>query len=269
MIEKNMEKSGRKEMTKRGQITIFIILALLIVAGILVYFLWVKPTYVASGGSLNIENCMSAAVKDALPTLEKQAGYNQPPAFSYMYMSQKIPYLCYTNLYLQPCINQKPFLKQHFEEEITIAVKDKIYQCYEDSLNDLRSKGYEVIGDSKELNISIEPNQIIVQLKAPVTLSRESSSRFTQFKSSVVSPLYDDLMIATSIVQFESKYGDSDVNTIMFMYPNLVINKLRQSDGTTIYIIQDKTDNNKLQFATRSYAWPAGYGSDTGLLRKQ
>lgn len=264
-----MRRSGRKEMNTRGQITIFIIIALLIVTGILIYFLWVKPTYIAPGGSLNIENCMSEVIKESLPLLEKQAGFVTPPAFSYMYQGDKIPYLCYTNLYLQPCVNQKPFLKQHFEEQLQITVREKIYQCYEDSLNNLRSSGYEVLGSSKELNISIAPNQIIVMLNAPVTLSRESSSRFTQFKSVTVSPLYDNLMIATSLVQFESKYGDSDVSTIMFMYPDLIINKLRQSDGTTVYIIEDKTDKSKLQFATRSYAWPAGYGIDTGLLRKQ
>jgi hypothetical protein len=258
-----------KGVNRRGQITIFIIIALLIVVGVVIYFIVLRPQTISAGGSLNIERCMKDAVQATLPALEKQAGFIQPPSFSYMYMGEKIPYLCYTNLYLQPCINQKPFLKQHFQEQLEIAVRDKIYQCYDNSLNNLRNQGYEVTGSSKELNISIEPGQIVVQLNAPVTLNKESSSRFTKFKSEIVSPLYDNLMIATSIVQFESKYGDSDVSTIMFMYPNIIVNKLRQSDGTTLYTIQDKTEENKLQFATRSYAWPAGYGIDSGLLRKQ
>ena len=76
------------------------------------------------------------------------------------------------------------------------------------------------------------------------------------------------LMIATSIVQFETKYGDSDTSALMGFYPDYSIDKIKRSDGTTIYIIEDKQTKLKFQFATRSYAWPAGYGLDSGLIAK-
>ena len=68
------------------------------------------------------------------------------------------------------------------------------------------------------------------------------------------------LMIATSILQFETSYGDSDISTLMLYYPDMAIEKVKRSDGTTIYIIEDKQSKLKFQFASRSYAWPPGYG---------
>jgi len=46
----------------------------------------------------------------------------------------------------------------------------------------------------------------------------------------------------------------------MFLYPNLKVQKLKQGDGTKVYIIEDRNTKEKLQFATRSLVWPPGWG---------
>ena len=52
MIKKTMQQN------KRGQVTIFIILAILIVGGILTYIFYVQPTYLnPNAANLKIENC--------------------------------------------------------------------------------------------------------------------------------------------------------------------------------------------------------------------
>ena len=68
-------------------------------------------------------------------------------------------------------------------------------------------------------------------------------------------------MVSTSIIQSETKYGESDTTTLMLLYDYLIIDKLRQGDGTTIYILEDNNLGTKFQFASRSYAWPPGYGA--------
>jgi len=67
------------------------------------------------------------------------------------------------------------------------------------------------------------------------------------------------LMIATSLLQFEAKYGDSDTSSMMIYYPDYIIDKIKRDDGTTVYILENKEFGNKFQFASRSLAWPAGY----------
>ena len=55
----------------------------------------------------------------------------------------------------------------------------------------------------------------------------------------------------------------------MVFYPEFIIDKLKQGDGTTVYIITDKETETKFQFASRSFAWPPGYGMGSGLVGDQ
>jgi hypothetical protein len=71
--------------------------------------------------------------------------------------------------------------------------------------------------------------------------------------------LYQLVNIADSIIDFESIYGDSETTIYMNYYHDLKVEKLKQIDESTIYILTDRTDGNKFQFASRSYAFPPGY----------
>ena len=93
-------------------------------------------------------------------------------------------------------------------------------------------------------------------LSAPTSIG---GSRFTRFNVKLNSPVYEMVMIATSILQFESRYGDSDVSTIAFLYPDYFVEKLKMGDGTTIYSLEHKTMGNEFRFASKSLVWPAGY----------
>jgi len=236
----------------------------------LIYFLWAKPKYFPSNVSKpSIEGCMVDAVKESLTYMEKQSGF-PGLTFSYLYQGESIPYLCYTNLYLQNCINQRPFLSQYFTEQLKKIAQEKIYQCYDTYLEELKSRGYQATNAEKSIDISLNPGQIIVKLNAPLVISDlESTQKFSEFKTFVNSPIYELLMIATYIVQQETKYGDSTIDQPMIFYPNIKIEKIRRDDGNVVYIISDKNTKDTIKFATRSLAWPPGYGSDSGLVREQ
>jgi len=253
------EKNKRKRINKPAQVTIFIIIAILIVSAILIFFLYIQPTYFAPGSEkMEIERCIEKSIQDEINILGSQAGFAEPE-FYYLYKNDRIGYLCYTNLYNKPCVVQKPFLKEHFEEQLKKTAGEKILQCYEDSIDNLKSRGYEVVAGTPGVNIELQPKSVIATLNAPVVISSESSQRFTKFTSIISSPIYDEVSIATSLLQYETKYGDSDISTLMIFYPNLIIDKIKRDDGTTVYIIQDKAVKTKFQFASRSYAWAAGY----------
>jgi hypothetical protein len=48
----------------------------------------------------------------------------------------------------------------------------------------------------------------------------------------------------------------------MNYYHDLKVEKKKQLDGTNIYILTDRNNENKFQFASRSVAWPPGYGAE-------
>ena len=249
---------------KLAQVTIFIMIAIVIVAGIIVYFLWVEPSYVQKKGARlsGFDGCVQDAIEAELAVIGEKAGYVESE-FTYLYQGKEIGYLCYTNLYYKPCIMQEPFLKQHVEANLKMAIAGKINECYAGSIAELRGKGHDIQSGTIRFEVLLEPEQVVIQIDAPTSVSGQ---RFTNFDSKIPNPIYNMLMIATSILQYETKYGDSDTSSIMFLYPNLIIDKIKRSDGTTIYILTDKQSGTKFQFASRSFALPAGYGVGSGLV---
>lgn len=243
-------------MKKNAQVTIFIISAIVIVSAVLIFFLWAKPTYFSEAGKkLNFEGCVEDAVEQAIGELEKKAGFINPK-FTYDYNGEKFTYLCYTNQYYERCSVQVPFLKNSFDEQMELLLKDKIATCYTNSIDDLKSQGYSVVQGEVDYDVLIEPDAVRVEINAPTVVGSQS---FARFNIKVNSPIYEMLMIATSILQFETKFGDSDITSMMAFYPSYIIDKIKRSDGTTVYIMENKIFGNKFQFASRSLAWPAGY----------
>jgi hypothetical protein len=250
------KKNNPEIPNKSGQVTIFIILAIIIVSAVLVYFLWAKPTYFDDRTkSLNFESCVEDAVKQSVSELEKKAGLISPK-FTYMYNGEEFTYLCYTNEFYQTCSIQVPFLKKNFEEQLKVSVQENIDTCYKNSIENLISEGYEVTSGQVDYNILIEPNMIRVEIEAPTVIGSQSLARFN---IAINSPVYEMTMIATSILQSEAGYGDTDVDSIMLLYPNYIITKIKRGDSTTVYVLENKISKNKFQFASRSLAWPSGY----------
>ena len=65
-------------------------------------------------------------------------------------------------------------------------------------------------------------------------------------------------MISSSILNWEARYGDSETMNYMIYYPSIKVEKKKQGDGSTVYIITDRLDLDKFMFASRSMALPAG-----------
>ena len=74
------------------------------------------------------------------------------------------------------------------------------------------------------------------------------------------SEMYGLLMIATSIIDYESTYGDSETSIFIQYYPSLIIEKTKLTDGSKIYVVRDVTTHESFTFASRGLSWPAGYG---------
>jgi len=241
---------------KRGQVTLFIIIGLLIVSLILVFFFWVQPTYFGERtGSVGFEGCVEDALAKNIDELALKGGFVNVQ-FGYNFQGEKIPYLCYTNEFYITCTVQKPFLKQHFEESLSAIIRNEVDTCYSNSVNELKSRGLKVVSGNVEYEILLEPGVARMKIDAPTTVG---SSNFARFNVVVNSPIYDMLMLSTSILQYESELGDSNIDTITLLYPEYFVDKLKQGDGTTIYIMESKTYGTKFKFASRSLAWPAGY----------
>lgn len=245
---------------KRGQLTIFVLVAIMIVAVVLVFFLWIKPTYITPpNAQFQLESCIQDVVEKESILLAKNAGLQEPDN-TIQYNGDDIAYICYSETYYEECVNQNPFLKQTFEESLKQNIEEDVKRCYQDSLDLVERQGYSVTQSSADFTISLEPNKIVLMMESPTITNGESSETLLGSRIETNLPIYQITIFAMSIISDEQEFGDADMDAYNFLYPEFLTTKQKLSDGTTIYSLQDKDSKLKYMFASRSWAFPPGYG---------
>ncbi len=248
---------------KRGQVTIFIIIAIVIVALVVLGFL-VYPqikTNIATGEtgpSLFIQTCMEDAIKDTVEKVSLQGG-SVEPKFFVLHDNEKVEYLCYTNEYYRTCVVQQPLLKPHIEKEIKEDIEDEAEDCFDSLEKNYQKQGYEVNLRKGAMNVELLPKRVVANFNYTLTLTKTDTQRYDSFVIVLNNNIYELSAIASSIVEWETTYGDADVGTYMTYYNDLKVEKEIKSEGTKVYIITDRNTGNKFQLASRSGVLPAGY----------
>jgi hypothetical protein len=261
-----MEKRFKK---KRGQVTIFIILAILIIiVGVLIYMFYPGIKTTLGFGPRNpsefIQTCLKEEIENNVEKLCLQGGSLAPEHYI-MYNNEKIEYLCYTEEYYKTCVMQQPMLKQHIESEIRGGIKDKVKECFDSMKKSYEKKGYSVNLRQGGTSVELLPKRIVITFNHSLTLTKNGAEKYDSFRVVLNNNLYELVSIANSILNWEARYGDAETTIYMDYYHNLKVEKKKQSDGSTIYILTDSNDGSNFQFATRSVAWPPGYGTSEVL----
>lgn len=247
---------------KRGQAAIFVIIAIVLVIVLVVILL--RPRLpLLQQPSLTPENylktCIEPAVKENIVFLGSRGGYKNPEGFL-EYRGEKIKYLCYTSENYKTCVVQQPAIKEQFEKELSSLVFERANNCVSELKTEYEKRGYEVDLGKSDASVSINPGNIQFLVIAPLAIKKDSTQRFEKFDVKFDSQLYDLLLTASSIVDFESNLGDSETTLYMQYYPDLKIEKTKLSDGSKIYKLTNVVTNESFTFASRSLSWPPGYG---------
>lgn len=262
LLEENFKKYNLNN--KKGQITLFIILSIFIVGiGVAIYMFYPQIQTTLGVGAKSptefVQLCLEKEIQENIQIISAQGGSINPEHY-FLYNNEKLEYLCYTDENYEPCVMQQPFLRQHIEEELEKSISQLSQECFEELQNSYERQGYDVRISLGDTNIRLFPERIVANFNHTLTLSREDSQRYKDFSIVVNNNIYELVSIAISILNFESKYGDSETTAYMNFYHDLKVEKKKQSDGTTVYILTNRDSEDKFQFATRSYIWPSGYG---------
>jgi len=257
-------KENMSNLNKRGQLTIFIIVAVVILSVILVLLFYPKIK-VAISGDLNpdsyLAKCIEPAIKPKLDLMAKQGGYLNPEGFLF-YQNTRIKYLCYTPEFYKVCQVQQPMIKAHVEQELTKVVADKAKICMDNLKKEYESRGYSVMVGKSDYKVEMVPGKIRINFEMPMSITKETTQTYKEFNADLNSQMYDLLMIAQSIVEFESTLGDSETLIYMQYYPDLRVDKTKLSDGTKVYKLTNVVTKESFTFASRSLSWPPGYGTE-------
>ena len=260
-----MQRQGVKFLEdKSGQLTIFIIVAVIIVAmAAMIYFLFpgVLVNFGISEGNPQqfMQTCIEEELRNNVEKISAQGGSLEPENFV-LYQDDKIEFLCFNENDYLPCVMQQPFLKEHIESEIKRGIKNQEDVCFEELKETFQRRGYDVSLTRGETTIELLPEKISATFENDLTLTNENSERIEKINVVVNNNLYELISIANSILNWEARYGDAETTIYMNYYHELKVEKLKQSDGSTIYILTNRDTGEKFQFASRSVAFPAGFG---------
>jgi len=186
----------------RGQITIFIIIAVFIIGAVTLFFVF-KESFTFAEIPVSIEpvyntflSCLEEEIFVGISVLESQGGYMELPDFQpgshYMpfssqldFLGNPVPYWYYVsgnNIQKE----QVPS-KKDMEEQLGNFIEEKINECRFDNYYD---QGFEINFNEAEVDVNINENKVDVSLDMNLNISRgEDSILIGSHKISVDSKL--------------------------------------------------------------------------------
>ena len=249
-----------KMKLKKGQVSIFIILGILIVVVLLILFsrdAGFDTIFAKQSPYQEIEGCAQTAIQEGLDILMLQGGVIESENY-FMYEGKKIDYVCYSENEYENCIMQKPILTNTIRDELEEYSTPKIKSCLNSVKSSLEGRGYSVVMRDPEIVIELVPDNVLIDMNLGLRIEKTGVESFDHIRTGIKSKIYNFALITSSISQWETRYGDSETLNYMLYYPSLKVEKKKQSEGTTIYILTDRDTDEKFYFASRSIAVPAG-----------
>jgi hypothetical protein len=249
---------------KKGQVTIFIILAIVIVVGAVLAYLFLPGFGLTTGLTVDnpqafIDACMEDEIELTVETISTRGGSLEPAHF-FTYYNTPVEYLCYINQDYIPCIVQQPLLINHIKSELDESLQPVATSCFNDLKETYEEKGYTVEMKQGKLDTEFKINSISFNFPGyELVVKKGETLQFDSFNIVLNNNLYELATIANNIVSWEATYGDAETTMYMTYYPNIKVEKKKQGDGTTIYIITNRNTKDKFQFASRSLVFPPGY----------
>ncbi|MCW8965446.1 MAG: hypothetical protein OQK82_01975 [Candidatus Pacearchaeota archaeon] len=252
-----------REVSKRGQLTIFIITGVVFVVGFLFYFL-IRSGYIENltgGGEINsnsfLESCLEERISEAVEIISHQGGNIEPKLYkTFRFANEKesinISYLCYNQNYYDACVNQAPALITHIESEVKDYISDDVNECFNSLAENLEKQDYVVEKTYRGFDVNLDLNTITVNIDGKLELTSTEES-LIQDKIGVVitNNLYDLALVAHEIINSEAEYCTFNKESFMLMYPDIKVELYTLGNGEGIYTVKYRAIDNFFRFAVR------------------
>lgn len=247
-------------MNKRGQVTTFVVLGIVIVA-ILLLILYARQTifFPTTPDSLNslldeisdeIIECIGEVSKDPIIRIALQGGYLKPDIDTYrLYNDTTISYLCY-DIPKKPQCRNRMLLISDMEEQLNLALKARILSCTAnlDSFTKLKPI---IIETPKEMKIDTKINlkTVDVTVKYLIVVRAKKGDTLVQRDSFIKTfdyPLGDLYNVAHDIIDSETEDGEFD--QLFYMIAKKVEYKVYKYRPYPDKLYTLKRDDNDYQF---------------------
>lgn len=247
-------------MKKRGQITLFIILGVVIVSGIIALFIFTRGaddvnTPAKLGPKGFIDKCVRDAVEDSVEEILASGGILEPYKVL-RYNKTNYTYLCYIGDNFKPCYNLYPNIEEKIEKQVKANTNNAVTKCFLTLREDFENKGYDVMGNDTNYTIDIGFGEVKINIDKPITITGlNTSQNFRNFDTKIILPLDGMIRTVDKIISSEINFCDFDTARHMLLNPKEKVQS-RGVEGSKIYTIIDRDTGVVFKFATRSCTTP-------------
>ncbi len=248
---------------KRGQVAIWVVLALGLVASMILFLLFeTKIETIDVDEEFNpesyIDDCARESVNEAVDLMLPKGGFIEDENII-LYNGINVSYLCKNTGNYKPCINQHPLLINELKKEIISYVRPKIDLCFDNFKNAVEKRNGEINYGEGDIDIDFATNRIYLTITKDITINKNGNIRnYDEFDIEIKSPVYELANVAIEIANQEAKYCYFEYAGYMILHSRFDIRKTVMSDSTKIYTIKDKQTEKEMNIAVRSCAIPAG-----------
>lgn len=249
---------------KRGQVTLFVILGIVIVALIVLLLAFRKDIMPKTGSLENLEEvmrnidkgikgCMAQSAEEPIKRIGLQGGYLSTPEGSYRrWNDYPISYLCYNMANTEACRNR--FLTVgNMEEQLAAAIKENMAKCFAvEEFADLGLiKTIEVMPvDNFDVKTTISKDIVTVELNAKVEVKGSGGSKVKdKFEVPIRSPLGELYDVSQDILDAETTLGRFDQLTYMLAKMSRYTIYVQKPYPDKIYQIKLREKDYIFQFA--------------------
>ena len=168
-------------MKKKGQVTIFIIIAIILIAGVALYFVFRDKISVSSYDSTSepivnfVQECIDQTFEDSLIAVAKQGGYS---GYTYLEKTNEDGVTYYL-------LGGKDYMpsKKRVETEISEYFERKFFLCSRHFIN---FTDYQITEGNFESSTKINDQSVELEIRYPLTITKGGkTSRVKDFESEI------------------------------------------------------------------------------------
>jgi hypothetical protein len=251
--------------SKRSQVTLFVIIALVIV--VLIAAIFLLKNQVQNKISLKenpsdyirvlIQKCAEQAGMEAEKLVISHGGFLNPTN-SLVFNGTNLSYLCWASQDLELCTNEHPLLNLEIQKEIDSYIKPKLEKCFSDVKTQLNNYGYSE-GDLI-ISSSIELKEIRIKINKKISFKvNDNSVNLENFETKIISPLYDFIKITNEIINQELNCNcgveSCNAKTVELNKNNRdfdISKPVYTADGKEVYLIEELLTGKRFGFAIKN-----------------
>jgi hypothetical protein len=180
-----MNKRGKNN---KGQVTIFIIIAVLIIVLGVLFFVFKDSLNIGKTSvetepiQTNILSCLESTSEEGINHIALYGGYYKiQEGISFSYLADEIPYYYINSKENVPSISR-------VERELEYYINENLKSCV--NFSSFEEQGFSINEGNLSSSVNINEDKINVKINYPLTIKKgESTYRLKDFKTEIISPV--------------------------------------------------------------------------------